>query len=142
MVREAGLVVALLVAPGCSKDPGAAPGQTGRAGKASPADAFRHVDEVMKAPAELVGRKGVKAHGFVAPGSIRQEMVDGEVVRQFRLEHGGAGVEVRYRGVVPDAFRDNAEVVVTGTLAKDGDTLRIEASELMAKCPSGYTPPA
>jgi len=44
---------------------------------------------------------------------------------------------VVYKGVVPDAFQPEAEVVMEGTLAPSGT---FEAASLLAKCPSKYNP--
>jgi cytochrome c-type biogenesis protein CcmE len=50
-------------------------------------------------------------------------------------EFANSTVTVRYTGVVPDTFKDDAEVIVTGTLGSDGV---FQASDLLAKCPSKY----
>jgi cytochrome c-type biogenesis protein CcmE len=50
-------------------------------------------------------------------------------------EFANSTVTVRYEGVVPDTFKDDAEVIVTGTLGSDGV---FQASDLLAKCPSKY----
>jgi cytochrome c-type biogenesis protein CcmE len=39
---------------------------------------------------------------------------------------------------VPDTFKDEAEVVLKGTLTPDGFT--VEPNGVMAKCPSKYEP--
>ena len=44
-------------------------------------------------------------------------------------------VTVRYEGIVPDTFKDDAEVIVTGILGQDE---LFRGSELVAKCPSKY----
>ncbi len=44
-------------------------------------------------------------------------------------------VTVRYTGIVPDNFKDDAEVIVTGTLGSDGV---FTGTEVLAKCPSKY----
>ena len=46
----------------------------------------------------------------------------------------GAVLPVRYRGVIPDTFMENSEVVVEGAL--DGQVFA--AHTLLAKCPSKY----
>lgn len=45
-------------------------------------------------------------------------------------------MSVRYSGAIPDAFRDGAEVVVTGTYDRNSDLFN--ARELLTKCPSKY----
>ena len=44
-------------------------------------------------------------------------------------------LKVRYEDVVPDTFKDHAEVVVEGRMASDG---AFDATTLLAKCPSKY----
>lgn len=44
-------------------------------------------------------------------------------------------IQVRYTGIVPDTFKDDAEVIVSGELAADGV---FYAKDMTAKCPSKY----
>ncbi|WP_165076241.1 MULTISPECIES: cytochrome c maturation protein CcmE [unclassified Desulfovibrio] len=56
----------------------------------------------------------------------------------FRLEDkddAAVILPVDYRGVVPDAFKPGAEVIVEGGMGKGG---RFSAKVLMTKCPSKY----
>jgi cytochrome c-type biogenesis protein CcmE len=43
-----------------------------------------------------------------------------------------------YTGVVPDTFKNDAEVVLKGTLSPEGFT--VAPNGVMAKCPSKYEP--
>jgi cytochrome c-type biogenesis protein CcmE len=45
-------------------------------------------------------------------------------------------VQASYTGVVPDTFKDDAEVVLTGRLGPQG--FEVEPNGVMAKCPSKY----
>ncbi|MDE7469384.1 MAG: cytochrome c maturation protein CcmE [Desulfovibrionaceae bacterium] len=47
-------------------------------------------------------------------------------------------VEVIYSGAVPDAFKVDAEVIAEGTLAYVDGTTTMNATTIMAKCPSKY----
>ena len=80
-----------------------------------------------------LGGKRVKVAGKVVQGSIQQDKGTMEV--RFRAEEGGQILPVAYRGIVPDTFKDGAEVVVEGKRGVDG-TFRAET--LLAKCPSKY----
>jgi cytochrome c-type biogenesis protein CcmE len=80
-----------------------------------------------------VAGKRVKVAGKVAAGSISQDR--GTMQVSFRAEEGGKTLPVVYRGIVPDTFKDGAEVVVEGKREADG-TFRAET--LLAKCPSKY----
>jgi cytochrome c-type biogenesis protein CcmE len=50
-------------------------------------------------------------------------------------EAKGRTISVQYNGAVPDTFKDNAEVIITGALRENGV---FEARDLVAKCPSKY----
>ena len=94
---------------------------------------FKNVDEVMPTASEWYGR-GMQLHGFVVAGSImrRPNTLD----YQFQVEHAGAVVTATYTGIVPDTFKDGAEVVLKGKLAEEGFT--VEPNGVVAKCPSKY----
>ena len=101
---------------------------------------FKHVDEVMVDRTAWEG-KPMQLHGYVVPGSI--------LVKQSTLEYkfkvqnnparsGEAGhvVEASYKGIVPDTFKDEAEVVLRGRLTSDG--FHTDPNGVVAKCPSKY----
>ncbi len=87
---------------------------------------------------ELLSRGGamtqadIRLSGLVAAGTIVRDPVAGTLA--FRITDGARALDVRYRGVVPDAFKDGAEVVVEGRY--DGRTFT--AARLFAKCPSKF----
>jgi cytochrome c-type biogenesis protein CcmE len=101
------------------------------------ADYYKHVDEVTVAPDRWVD-KNLKVHGFVEAGSIDENIVGQTTVRTFVLEYKGERIHVRHKGPKPDTFRDLAEVVAQGKLVAGPSGPVLEASELMAKCPSKY----
>jgi cytochrome c-type biogenesis protein CcmE len=101
------------------------------------ADYYKHVDEVTAEPDNWVD-KHLKIHGFVEPGSIDEKIVGNATVRTFVLEYKGERIHVTHKGPKPDTFRDLAEVVAKGRLLQTKDGPVLEASELMAKCPSKY----
>jgi cytochrome c-type biogenesis protein CcmE len=99
---------------------------------------YEMVDKVAAHPEKYVD-KDLKLHGFVLPGSIKDEGTqNGHMIRSFVLEKDGAKISVRYDGVKVDNLKDRAEVVAQGQLLRNGDALEFHASELMAKCPSKY----
>lgn len=102
------------------------------------ADYYKHVHEVQANPDRYTGKR-LKVHGFVEAGSIEEKIVGHDVTRSFVLEYQGQRIRVRHKGPKPDTFRDLAEVVAAGKLVKQADgEVVVEASELMAKCPSKY----
>lgn len=95
---------------------------------------YKHVDEVMPVAADWYG-KTLKLQGNVVPGSINRSTTDALSYR-FEVKHGESVVTAYYKGLVPDNFADNAEVVVTGRLSAVG--FQVEPDGIMAKCPSKY----
>ena len=103
---------------------------------------FRPADVVIVNPTDFYGKR-IRMGGHVAKGTIFQKK--GTLEYQFdvrpvpaMIKHPEAlnkTITVRYTGVVPDTFKDDAEVIVTGELGRDGT---FEAKELLAKCPSKY----
>jgi cytochrome c-type biogenesis protein CcmE len=78
----------------------------------------------------------VRVGGMVIPGSVNQEPAS-QTLRFEITDDAGNTLPVVYRGVVPDAFKPDADVVVEGALDPSG---AFEATELLAKCPSKYVP--
>jgi cytochrome c-type biogenesis protein CcmE len=94
---------------------------------------FKHVDEVMVNPAPWQGQP-MQLHGFVVAGSILHKPDSFEY--RFKLEHNGSVVDASYEGILPDTFKDQSEVVLSGRLTPDGFHTRRDG--IMAKCPSKY----
>jgi cytochrome c-type biogenesis protein CcmE len=94
---------------------------------------YKHVDEVMAAPEAWYGKQ-LKLHGFVAKDSIRRKRESLDY--RFVVHSKGHRVQASYSGIVPDTFKDDAEVVLTGRLGPQG--FEVEPDGVMAKCPSKY----
>jgi cytochrome c-type biogenesis protein CcmE len=92
---------------------------------------YKYVDEVVAASNEWQG-KNLQVHGYVVPGSIARK--PDSLDYRFDLQRNGKVVRAYYSGVVPDNFKDEAEVVLTGQLTPDG----FKATDMTAKCPSKY----
>jgi len=96
---------------------------------------YKHVDEVMANPGAWQGKR-LQLHGFVVEKSIlrRPDTLD----YRFQVQSNGKVLPVRYTRVVPDTFKDGAEVVLKGRLGPDG--FAVDRDGVMAKCPSKYNP--
>ena len=94
---------------------------------------FFTVDELMSQKASYAGA-GMKVKGNVVNGSIKRDESDYLNVN-FSIEENDASLKVAYQGVTPDMFIDGGEVVVEGTLGKDGI---FHANTLLTSCPSKY----
>ena len=118
------------------------------------AERYFHVEELMaKELPEWTGKE-LKVHGVVEAGTIVEKIANQETQRTFVLQSKGKKIRVFSSGPKPDTFKDESEVVATGHLIPAAD-LRplaqqlgvaiesdmpyvVQASELMAKCPSKY----
>jgi len=96
------------------------------------AEYYKYVDEVMEAPEQWYGKR-LRVHGYV----LGDPMVNPTTLEyRFTVQANGKTVNAVYRGVVPDTFKKDAEVVLKGTLTPEG--VVVEPDGVMAKCPSRY----
>ena len=93
-----------------------------------------------KQPSDLLASSGgggsYEVTGVVSPGSVAHQ---GDQLR-FRMadrEDASESIPVRYRGTVPDPFREGREVIITGTYSNG--TLVGERDSLITKCPSKFS---
>ncbi len=91
------------------------------------------VGELKQHPAEAPSR--VRLGGTVAPGSVRWDASHRHL--QFVITDGADRLPVAYGGVVPDIFSEDRQVVVEGSVGRDGT---FAATTLLAKCPTKYNP--
>ena len=94
---------------------------------------YKHVDEVMVQPDQWYGKK-LQLHGFVVPNSIARK--PNSLDYWFQVQSNGQVVSATYTGVVPDTFKSDSEVVLTGELSPKG--FAVQPNGVMAKCPSKY----
>lgn len=95
---------------------------------------YKHVDEVMTSPDQWQG-KSLQLHGYVVKGTWMQK--PNTLEYQFKVENKGSVVRASYTGILPDTFKDEAEVVLKGRLTPEGD-FEVAPNGVMAKCPSKY----
>jgi cytochrome c-type biogenesis protein CcmE len=93
---------------------------------------YKYVDEVMVEPAAWHG-KNLQVHGIVVRDSIAQKP-NSPLEWRFDIQRNGKVLRAYYHGVVPDTFKADSEVVLTGTMDERG----FHATEMTAKCPSKY----
>ena len=74
--------------------------------------------------------------GLVEAGSVTKSP-DGQVTR-FKVTDTNKTVDVVYRGLLPDLFREGQGVVAEGSLGSDGVFV---AREILAKHDENYMPP-
>jgi cytochrome c-type biogenesis protein CcmE len=121
---------------------------------ASSAQHYKMVDELVASDLSSWNGKELKVHGWVESGSIHEKVVNQETHRSFLLQKGGKKIRVFSAGPKPDTFKDQSEVIATGHLVPAAGMKQIasslgvaiepdvayvvDATELMAKCPSKY----
>ncbi len=87
---------------------------------------------------DLLNGQSVRINGTVVAGST--ETVSGGLGIQFVIkdtETPSVTLPVVYRGVVPDTFKTDNEIVVEGKYSAEGV---FEASTILTKCASKYEP--
>ncbi len=85
-----------------------------------------------KAPPDQIFRLG----GMVRQGSLQRD--DDGLGRRFVLTDTNKDIEVRFKGIPPDLFREGQGAVVQGRLLQNGIFV---ASEVLAKHDENYLPP-
>jgi cytochrome c-type biogenesis protein CcmE len=95
---------------------------------------FFYSPSELKAQGSPVDRR-VRIGGLVEHKSFERER-DGAA--SFRVTDGRTDLEVVYRGILPDLFREGQGVVVEGELQPDGV---FDATTVLAKHDARYMPP-
>ena len=84
-------------------------------------------------PSRMPGRtRTFRSTATWSPGSIGRKKDSLEW--RFDIQRNGQTLRAYYTGIVPDTFKDDSEVVLTGRLTPEG----FKATEMTAKCPSKY----
>ena len=106
------------------------------------AEYYKNLDEVMVNQEQWRGKQ-LQLHGYIVPGSIYRKRDSLEY--KFKVQNSPARsaqgasdrvVEASYTGIVPDTFKDEAEVVLKGKLTPTG--FHTDPNGVTAKCPSKY----
>ena len=105
------------------------------------AEYFKHVDEVVAQRPALEG-KTLQLHGYVIPGSILNN--PNTLEWRFKVQNNpiragepGQAMNITFKGIPPDTFKGEAEVVLRGELTADGG-FHTQPNGVVAKCPSKY----
>jgi cytochrome c-type biogenesis protein CcmE len=94
---------------------------------------YLNVDELIAKDVSL--NKNVRVSGIVEKGTIKR--IDAEKKLYFHLaDEGNKYVNVFYKGIIPDAFKEEIGVIVEGSYNREKNL--INADVLLAKCPSKY----
>ena len=88
---------------------------------------------ISELASELNDIQKVKVGGYIKPNSIKVSEND-QLEVSFFVYQNDDSVKVYYYGIRPDLFKDDAEVVVSGSYNNN----LISATELQTKCASRY----
>jgi len=77
--------------------------------------------------------QGFRVSGKVVPGSI--EKASGKIEVRFIIEEEGERLSVVYNGILPDTFKEGAEVLIEGKYQSDDV---FHATNVFTKCASKY----
>lgn len=94
---------------------------------------YRQVHELGEY--ENRGEVSVKVTGKVKPGTLDYDPHAPTLTFEVQGPEGHS-LDVRYRGIKPDAMREEGHVILEGTYRPEQGRLR--AHTLLAKCPSRY----
>ena len=107
---------------------------------------FKNVDEVIGKHEAWQGKK-VQLHGYVVPGTwVQRKNASGVLTLEYhfkvqnnpaRRSVSGGIIAASYTGLLPDTFKDEAEVVLKGSFDANGH-FHVQKDGVMAKCPSKY----
>ncbi len=92
------------------------------------------VSEAMARGSALYG-ENLKVSGKVGAGSIQNDIET--LTLKFTVVEGEKSIPVIYKGVTPDNFHADTDIVVEGRLDSSGV---FQAKSIVTKCPSKYTP--
>ncbi len=93
------------------------------------------VSEALDMEQELSSR-GIRVSGYVQAGSIQKDNSQSQVEFLVFEKESDQTLPVIYQGIIPDTFKDNAEVLVEGMYRPEEGMFH--ANVLLAKCPSKY----
>ena len=104
------------------------------AGIAGAATYYYEVNEIL-AQGNSLQDQNVRVHGLVEPGSIKTESQNTVVKFNIIDTEKDEKLPVVYKGIIPDTFTENGDIVAEGQLEANGV---FQAHLLLAKCPSKY----
>ncbi len=99
---------------------------------------YQTVDEfAQKVSTGTVPIEASRVNGKVLPETVSYNTNRSAVTFEaVDLKNPNSKLKVSYSGIIPDTFKDDAQVVVTGTFDRNQNTF--VANEMLAKCPSKY----
>jgi cytochrome c-type biogenesis protein CcmE len=100
------------------------------------AEYYKYVDEARSSQVRLAGKR-LRVHGNVVLGSVVHQAgtLDYHFTMESKAPREHATMTVDFHGIVPDLFKDGAEIIAAGVLGADG---LLKSDRIETKCPSKY----
>ncbi|TXI84910.1 MULTISPECIES: cytochrome c maturation protein CcmE [unclassified Cupriavidus] len=103
--------------------------------------ALRENINLFYTPSQIVAGEAphgarIRAGGLVEAGSLAR--TGDSLALRFNVTDGVRSIVVRYRGILPDLFREGQGIVALGRLDENG---MLQADEVLAKHDEKYMPP-
>lgn len=95
---------------------------------------YKEIQAVLDNPEEM-SQRGLRISGNVLHDNFEMNKFQ-KLARFDMTDETGGVLQVVYKGAIPDAFEQGADVVVEGKYDPGSQTFH--ANKLMAKCPSKY----
>ena len=89
----------------------------------------------LKAKGNDAYNNGYRVSGTVEMGSLKKSA--DQLVARFVINEEGETLQVEYRGIVPDTFKEGGDVLLEGRFRSDQV---FYATNIMTKCASKYDP--
>ncbi|MCK6450189.1 MAG: cytochrome c maturation protein CcmE [Alphaproteobacteria bacterium] len=102
--------------------------------------AFRENIVFFRSPSDIAAKPLPENQRFRLGGLVEEKSVrklDGGTVTAFRVTDTVKAIEVTYKGILPDLFREGQGVIAEGRLGPDGVFV---ASEVLARHDESYMP--
>ena len=100
---------------------------------------YLSISDLKASPSTFMGKE-IKITGKVLNDKLEEKLTSEGKVYRFKIkdklaQKDPAKITILYTGVLPDSFQENADVVCTGELNKNGEFV---ATSIISKCPSKY----
>ena len=100
---------------------------------------YLSINDLKASPSTFIGRE-IKITGKVDNDNLEEKLTNEGKLYRFTIKDKMAKenpekIVALYKGVLPDSFQKDADVVCTGELNKNGEFI---AHSIISKCPSKY----
>lgn len=95
---------------------------------------YLEVSELLQNPAKY-NMKGMRVSGDVVSGTVTKDFQK-QYLEFDMADPAGKTMKVIYKGIIPDTFKEDIQVIVEGRYDQDNQVFK--AATVLTKCPSKY----